>query len=90
MFTLSPKFVLLLMLTTLALFLFPAPSGSFTATHGPTTALRAAARFRAVLAAIAGWIALLAGRIVLRSNAREHGEMGVMMTALHTAAQLRC
>ncbi|HEU5400594.1 MAG TPA: hypothetical protein VFU86_04505 [Terriglobales bacterium] len=89
MFTLSPKFVLLLMLATLALFLFPAPSGSFTATHGPTTALRAAARFRAVLAAIAAWTALLAGRIVISSNAREEGQAEVL-TDSYTSSQLRC
>lgn len=89
MFTLSPKFVLLVMLATLALFLFPAPSGSFTATHGPTTALRAAARFRAVMAALAAWTALLAGRVVFSSSVRQDLEAEVL-TASYPASQLRC
>jgi hypothetical protein len=89
MFTRSPKFVLLLMLTTLALFLFPAASGSFTATHGPTTALRAAAILRAVLAAIAAWTALLAGKVVLSSSIPPDFEAQVL-TAYYPASQLRC
>jgi hypothetical protein len=89
MFTLSPKFVLLLMLTTLALFLFPAASGSFTATHGPTTALRAAARFRAFLAALSMWTALLAGKVVFGSNVRQDCEAKVL-AASYPASQLRC
>ena len=59
----TPKFVLLLLLTTLALFLFPAARGSFTATHGPTTALRAANYLRNLLVGIAGWAALLAAMV---------------------------
>ncbi|MDT8068685.1 MAG: hypothetical protein ROO76_11035 [Terriglobia bacterium] len=89
MFTLSPKFVLLLMLTTLALFLFPAPRGSFTSTHGPTTALRADARFRAVISALAAWTALLAGKVVLSSSGRQNSEAEVL-TASYPASQLRC
>lgn len=65
MFTFLPKLAFVVMLTTLLLFLFPAASGSFTATHGPTTALRAAARFRSLLATIAAWVVLMAGRILL-------------------------
>lgn len=89
MFTLSPKFVLLLMLATLAVFLFPAASGSFTATHGPTTALRAAARFRAILAAIAAWTALLAGTVVVSRNRRQDCEIK-MLIASFPASPLRC
>ncbi len=64
MFTFTPKFALLLMLTTLALFLFPAASGSFTATHGPTTAFRAVSCCRRLLATIAAWAALVPGLVL--------------------------
>jgi hypothetical protein len=65
MFTFVPKFAVVLMLTTLLLFLFPADSGPFTATHGPTTALRAAARFRNLLAKIAARFATMVGVLLL-------------------------
>jgi hypothetical protein len=74
MFTSAPKFALVLILTTLALFLFPAASGSFTATHGPTTALRAITRFRALLASIAAWTIMMAGRVLLSKRAYANSE----------------
>jgi hypothetical protein len=63
MLSLAPKFVLVVVLATLALFLFPAASGSFTATHGPTTALRALTYLRNLLAVIAAWIVFAVGML---------------------------
>lgn len=74
MFTSAPKFALVLMLTTLALFLFPAASGSFTATHGPTTALRAVTRFRNLLARIAAGMVMMTGRVPVSDRAEANSE----------------
>jgi hypothetical protein len=89
MFTSAPKFALVLMLTTLVLFLFPAASGSFTATPGPTTALRAATRFRALLASIAAWIVLMSGRVLVSERAKTNSEPVAGLVAF-SMLSLRC
>ncbi len=53
MVALIQKLAILVAIGTLALFFFPMASGSFQATHGPVTALRAVRSVRALLAAIA-------------------------------------
>ncbi len=47
------KFGWVLVLTVLTLFLFPLQFGSFTATHGPITALRALMALQLLMATIA-------------------------------------
>ncbi len=89
MVSFSPRFVLFLMLATLALFLFPAASGSFTATHGPTTALRAATFVRNLFATLAILIALV--RQSLSSGQAIPGEpQSQAASTTFPIAQLRC
>ena len=87
--SLGPKFVLLLALATLALFLFPAASGSFTATHGPTTALRAAAYLRKLIAAIKIRLSLIAALLNLSDVAERHSLPPITL-ALPSVRPLRC
>lgn len=54
-----------LMLTVLMLFLFPLSSGSFTATHGPTTAMRSLMAAQTLLATIALFVSVAFSLIVL-------------------------
>jgi hypothetical protein len=90
MFAYNPKFVLLLLLTTLALFLFPAASGSFTATHGPTTALRAANFLRNLLAGMAGWAAFLAAIVRLDRGIGHRNEFSEVVRYSLASSPLRC
>lgn len=89
MFTFAPKFAVILMLTTLALFLFPAASGSFTATHGPTTALRAAARSRSLLTTIAAWVVLMSGIVLLPERIEKQSEPKIVFVS-SPVLSLRC
>jgi len=87
--SLAPKFVLLLALATLALFLLPAANGSFTATHGPTTALRAAAYLRKLIAAIRSRLSLIASMLALSDRAELHAFTPIA-SALPSVRPLRC
>lgn len=87
--SLAPKFVLLLALATLALFLFPAASGSFTATHGPTTALRAAAYLRKLIATIRIRWSLIAAMLTLSILAEQRSFTPTALT-LPSNRPLRC
>ncbi len=60
------KFGWVLVLTVLLLFLFPLQFGSFTQTHGPTTALRAFAAAQAVFAAMAMTVTIAISMIPLQ------------------------
>jgi hypothetical protein len=60
--------VIVVLLCTLSIFLFPATSGSYTAVHGPVTALRAArafiATFWSMTLAVLGIARILPSRFV--------------------------
>lgn len=88
MLTFAPKFAFIVMLTTLALFLFPATSGSFSSTHGPTTALRAITFLRKLLVSIAAWTALLTGCVWLALVLDQQIEL--LARSSTTALPLRC
>jgi hypothetical protein len=62
----SRKFGWVFAITVVLLFLFPLPSGSFTATHGPTTALRAAARVAALFATMITFFSAAISLIAVR------------------------
>ncbi len=93
MISVAPRFVFLLVMAMLAVLVFPAATGSFTATHGPATALRAARFLRSLLAAIISWSSLLLAIAPLLSRAR-HTAAGSDVAALTaqslTLAPMRC
>ncbi len=60
------KFGWVLVLTVIMLFLFPLQFGSFTQTHGPTTALRALTAAQVLFATMAFCVSLTFSPIVLR------------------------
>lgn len=91
MLTFAPKFVLVLMLAVVALLLFPADSGSFTATHGPTTALRSLKFLRSLLRAFAAWTAVMSAVLpASRIGNRQCESESESLRSLTPAAQLRC
>ncbi len=83
------KFAWIFAITVVVLFLFPLSSGSFTATHGPTTALRAWARVAALYAAMLAYFSAAISLIVLRYLS---GERVAVLPALssNSSSQLRC
>ncbi|MGE5111883.1 MAG: hypothetical protein ACM3JB_13560 [Acidobacteriaceae bacterium] len=89
MLTFAPKFVLVLMLAVLALLLFPADSGSFTATHGPTTPLRSLKFLRSLLRAFAAWTAVVSA-VLPSSRTSTQQSKCESLRSLTPSAQLRC
>lgn len=89
MLTFAPKFVIVLLLTTLVLFLFPADSGSFTATHGPTTALQSLKSLHNIFAAIAAWTAVLT-TLLSAGRRTEHEPESEFSRTVAPVAPLRC
>ncbi len=90
MVALVQKLAIVLAIGTLALFFFPMASGSFQATHGPVTALRAARFVRVVLAAMASLFSLLIGFSESQLRAREDETTGVLCGAPVVGPPLRC
>jgi len=78
-----------LVVTVLMLFLFPLHFGSFTATHGPTAAMRALMAAQTLLAAIALCATLAISLIALRQLSEEIAPVPIAVSS-STCLQLRC
>ncbi len=83
------KFGWVLVFTVLMLFLFPLQFGSFTQTHGPTTALRALTAAQALFATMAFSVSLTISLIVLRRLSRSE-IFAPVSTSRSSSFQLRC
>lgn len=89
MATCTRKLVWLLVLTVLLLFLFPLHWGSFTQTHGPTTAMRGLAAAQCLFAAMALLISFAITLIALSWVSRAEAFLDPE-TGRSTSFQLRC
>jgi hypothetical protein len=88
------EFTLLLILCTSALFFFPVAHGSYSAVHGPATALRSIhSRLRMwFILALAAWSPLF-GRLSITGSrllCRPHVELGLFSSGLERISVLRC
>ena len=83
------KFGWVLVVTVLLLFLFPLQFGSFTQTHGPTTAMRALMAVQTLLMAIALSITIAISLVAVH-RASETEETVVVEDSGSTCLQLRC
>ncbi len=83
------KFGWVLVVAVLLLFLFPLQWGSFTQTHGPTTAFRAANSAYAIMVAIVLGGSLAIGLITLQWFTREEACV-LIPTATSSSFYLRC
>jgi hypothetical protein len=83
------KFGWLLLLAVLLLFLFPLASGSFTQTHGPTTAFRAHMSVQIMLATMALTASIALSLISLHQVSEVESPVQVDSPA-SSSFQLRC
>ncbi len=83
------KFGWVLVFTVLLLFLFPLQWGSFTQTHGPTTAFRALHAAQALMAGIA-MVASLAMSLVVLVRVSATEVVVPVHHASESSLQLRC
>lgn len=84
----AQKLVWVLVLTVLLLFLFPLQWGSFTQTHGPTTALRALIAIQCLFATMALLVSFAISVIALFLAQEE--VFTAPETSSSTCIQLRC
>ena len=85
----TKKFGWVLVLTVLLLFLFPLHWGSFTQTHGPTTAMRALVSAQCLFAAMALLISFAINLIALSWFSRAEPFVAAEASR-STSLQLRC
>ncbi len=89
MASISRKLGWVMIFAVLMLFLFPLHWGSFTQTHGPTTALRALMAAQNLLAAIALWASVALCMITLHWVS-ETGTPVLVDRFSNSSFQLRC
>ncbi len=87
--SLATDTALMVILCVMAMFLHPVAHGPYSAVHGPTTALRAGYRARAVFTAIALTSVTLARRLAAVSHAAQTGQaLAAAPAALRSSPQL--